>query len=139
VAYLLDTNVVSETFRTSPHPAVIQWWEAAQGPFYVSVLVLGEIRRGIERLAPRDPRRAQALDERLAGIAQTYSGLTLPVTAAISDVWGRLGAVRPLPDVDGLLAATAIVHDLTLVTRNIKHVEGLEVPVVNPFSDRPQR
>ena len=131
--YLLDTNVVSEVFRRAPDPRVIAWWERTPGPFFLSVLVIGELRRGIERLAPRDPERARALDERLAQIRRTYAEFTLPVTQEVAQEWGRLSASRLVPDVDGLLAATAVVHDLTVATRNTRDFAGLDVPLVDPF------
>ena len=98
------------------------------------MLVLGELRRGVERIAPRDPARAAILDERVSGIARDYADRTLPVTTEIADVWGRLSATRAAPPVDGLLAATALVHGLTLATRSVKDVEGLDVPFVDPFA-----
>ena len=132
--FLLDTNVVSELFRREPHPAVSRWWRQTNAQSFVSVLVLGELRRGVERIAPRDPARAAILDERVSGIARDYADRTLPVTQEIADVWGRLSATRAAPPVDGLLAATALVHGLTLATRSVKDVEGLDVPFVDPFA-----
>lgn len=132
--FLLDTNVVSELFRREPDPRVVEWWRRTRTPSFLSVLVLGELRRGVERLAPRDPARAQMLDARIDGIVVDYADRTLPVTAAVADEWGRLGARRPIPVVDGLLAATALVHGLTLATRNMKDVADLGVPYVDPFS-----
>lgn len=131
--FLLDTNVVSEIFRRRPDARVVAWWERAPGPFFLSVLVLGELRRGVENFAPRAPARAAALGERLEQIRRTYAASTLPVTEQITREWGRLSATRPLPDVDGLLAATAVVHGLTVATRNLRHFSGLDVAVVNPF------
>ena len=100
----------------------------------LSVLVLGELRRGVERLAPRDPVRARILDARTSGIATDYADRTLPVTVAVADEWGRMSARRPLAPVDGLIAATAKVHGLTLVTRNVKDVADLGVSFLDPFS-----
>jgi hypothetical protein len=131
--FLLDTNVVSELFRRDPDAAVARWWRETSAPSFLSVLVLGELRRGVERLTPRDPARAAVLDERVSGIARDYLTRTLPVTAEIADVWGRMSAQRVLAPVDGLLAATASVHGLTLATRNVKDIRGLDVPFVDPF------
>ena len=101
---------------------------------YISVLVLGEIRQGIERVRPRDPAQAAALDRWLAGLLPAYRDRILPVTPAIADEWGRLNALpQPLPAVDGLMAATAKVHNLVLVTRNVADVARAGVAVVNPF------
>ena len=132
--FLLDTNVVSELFRREPDPRVVAWLRRTRTPAFLSVLVLGELRRGVERLAPRDPARAQVLDARIDGIVVDYADRTLPVTSAVADEWGRLGARWAIPVVDGLLAATALVHGLTLATRNVKDVADLGVPYVDPFS-----
>jgi hypothetical protein len=133
--YLLDTNVASEV-RKGPraNSAVRVWLESVDDSgLFLSVLVLGEIRKGIEQVRPKDPAKAHALERWLAGLEQTYGDRLLPVTTAIADEWGRLSAMRPVSTVDGLLAATALVHDLTLVTRNVPHVGHTGVTVLNPF------
>lgn len=134
--FLLDTNVVSELRKTRPHPNVLAWWEAQRGgDAYLSALVVGEIRLGIERLRCRnDHAQAEALDSWLAGLVRNYGGNVLPVTVQIAETWGRLNAApdRP-PVVDGLMVATALVHGLTLVTRNVAEVERTGVTFVNPF------
>lgn len=132
--FLLDTDVVSELFRREPDAGVQRWWVGTTAQSFVSVLVLGELRRGVERLAPRDPQRAADLHERVEGITRDYLDRTLPVTAEIAEVWGRMSARRALPPIDGLLAATAAVHGLTLATRNVHDIAGLDIPFVNPFS-----
>jgi predicted nucleic acid-binding protein len=96
--------------------------------------VLGEIRQGIERIRRRDPAQAEALERWLEGLVAGYRDRILPVTADVAQEWGRLAASpQPPPAVDGLLAATARVHRLVLVTRNVGDVAGTGVPVVNPF------
>lgn len=85
---------------------------------FLSVLVVGEIRRGIENLRRKDPARAQVLDTWLGRVVASFDGRILPVTREIAETWGRLSAPDKLPVIDGLLAATAIAHNLILVTRN---------------------
>lgn len=134
MAYLLDTNVVSELRKKAPDPRVAAWHAAhARAEVYVSALVAGEIRWGIERIRPRDPQQAQALERWLAGLLSSYRSRILPVTAEIADEWGRLTSSRRPPVIDGLIAATAKVHRLTLVTRNVADVRGTGVSLVNPF------
>jgi predicted nucleic acid-binding protein len=135
MAYLLDTNVVSELRKASPNANVVGWRRGhAAADVYLSVLVIGEIRQGIERVRARDRARAEALERWLAGLTGAYRERILPVTAEIAEEWGRLNVPPgPPPVVDGLLAATAKVHGLTLVTRNIADVVRTGVAVVNPF------
>jgi predicted nucleic acid-binding protein len=134
--FLLDTNVASET-RKGPrtHPAVSVWYQSVEdADLYLSVLVLGELRKGVERARPHDAVKARALERWLLGIEQNYSDRVLPVTATVADQWGRFSAIRPISTVDGLLAATALVHDLTLVTRNVSDVAHTGVKLLNPFA-----
>lgn len=135
MAFLLDTNVVSELCKRTPHPHVLAWYERnVAAHAYVSVLVLGEIRQGIERIRRRDPAQAEALERWLDGLVAGYRDRILPVTADVAQEWGRLGAsAQPSPCVDGLMVATARVHRLVLATRNVGDVAGTGVPVVNPF------
>jgi toxin FitB len=134
VAYLLDTNVVAETRRASPHPNVMRWFASVRGDeLYLSVMVLGEIRQGIERLRPRDAERAGVFEAWLTIIERDYGDRISPVTDEVAHEWGRLNASGPVPVVDGLLAATARVHDWTLVTRNTKDVQRTGVRLLNPF------
>lgn len=135
--YLLDTNVVSELRKRHPDPHVLAW--AASVPdrsLFLSALVIGEIRKGVENVRRRDGRRAEALDQWLSQLRRQYADRVLPVTPEIAECWGRLGSPDPLPAIDGLLAATALVHGLTLVTRNHKDVGRTGVPVEDPFVGR---
>ena len=135
MAFLLDTNVVSELRKRTPHPHVLDWYQRnVAAHAYVSVLVLGEIRQGIERVRHRDAAQAEALERWLEGLVAGYRERILPVTADVAREWGRLAALpQPPPAVDGLMVATARVHRLVLVTRNVGDVAGTGVPVVNPF------
>lgn len=136
---LLDTNVISElrAKRTNAHFA--HWWASVDSDeLFLSALTLGEVELGIERLRPRDPDRAELLsawsEELRVGFAQRVLG----VNSDVARCWGRLSADRSRPPVDTLIAATAISHGLTLVTRNVTDMRGLPVEVINPFFD-PER
>lgn len=132
--YLLDTNVVSEGWRRRGEPLVKAWLAAAPLlSLYLSVLVIGEIRRGIEQQRRRDPIQAATRERWLDALVRDYAGRILPVTHEIAEEWGRLGARDPIPPIDGLLAATARVHGLILVTRNTADLEGRGVRLLNPW------
>jgi toxin FitB len=133
--YLIDTNVISEIRkRERCHPRVAAWYASIDdAEVYLSVLVLGEIRRGIERVKPRDPVQAFALENWLNQLTKSFAERILPIDQPVADAWGRINAVRPLPIIDALLAATANVNGMTLVTRNSSDVAGLGVSVLNPF------
>jgi toxin FitB len=136
MGYLIDTNVWSELQKQQrADPGVRRWYGGiARGDVNVSVLVIGEIRRGIERLRRRDLQQATRLEDRLGQLHVTMAGRILPVSLAIADRWGRINVPDPLPIIDGLLAATALEHDLILVTRNVRDVERSGVRLLNPFS-----
>jgi hypothetical protein len=113
---------------------VSAWYASvADEDLFLSTLVLGEIRKGIEPARPRDAGRALALERWLGQVEAAFNGRVLGIDNAVSDQWGRMGAIRPLPAIDGLLAATALTHGLTLVTRNDRDVAGLGAMVLNPF------
>ena len=135
MSYLLDTNIVSEIRKGSRcDPAVAAWWAGvAEDDLRVSVLVLGEIRKGVELARQRDPQKARALETWLNDLVSDFGDRILPVDAAVAEEWGRMAAVRPVPAIDALLAATARTNGLTLVTRNTADVAGLDVEVLNPF------
>ena len=136
MAHLLDTNVLSELRKKQRRDPGVTAWIARADPdgLFVSVLALGEIRRGIELLRKRDPAAADSLEKWLVGLETHYADRILPVSAAIADRWGRLRPNQPLPAIDGLLAATGIEHKLTLVTRNTKDFQRSGVSTLNPFS-----
>ena len=136
MTFLLDTNVVSEIRkRERADRGVRRWFEAAEeDSLFLSVLVLGKVRRGVELKRRRDPQAAQHLEAWLSSLEETFSDRLLAGDVAVCDAWGRLNVARPLPVVDGLLAATAIVHGLTLVTRNTDDFARVRVPLLNPFA-----
>ncbi|TQL66259.1 hypothetical protein FB381_0109 [Nocardioides albertanoniae] len=137
MTYLLDTNVVSELRRKRPDQAVVRWLAAQRDDdLYVSVLTIGELRKGALKLAVRgDDAVSESLTEWIDGLEQAYQERLLPVTLDVAKRWGALNADRPLPVVDSLLAATAIENGLTVATRNTKDFESTEVDVHNPFPE----
>lgn len=134
--FLLDTNVVSELRkRERADPGVREWIASVAGEdLALSVLVLGEIRLGILRLSRRDPEAAGHLAAWLTRTELAYRGRTLAIDAAVTEAWADLNAKRPLPVIDSLQAATARVHGLTLVSRTVGDLAGVEVSLLNPFS-----
>ncbi|MBT8227280.1 MAG: type II toxin-antitoxin system VapC family toxin [Dactylosporangium sp.] len=136
MAFLLDTNVVSELRKVNPNAGVLSWYhDHADAEVFLSCLVLGEIRQGIERLRRRHSPKADLLEQWVVGLLSTYHDRILPVTAEIAEVWGQLNVPpSPPPVVDGLMAATAKVHRLTLATRNVSDVVRTGVRLVNPFT-----
>jgi toxin FitB len=138
VSYLLDTNVVSEIRKKAPDPGVAAWFASVPADeLFLSVLVIGEIRQGIERLARRDLAQAEIFEQWLNRLVHAYGDRIVPVTARVAEAWGRLNVpdpVDPVPVVDGLMAATALAHDWTLVSRNIADVASTGVRLLDPFS-----
>lgn len=134
MTYLLDTNVVSEPRRRKPEARVVAWLRE-QNPdrLFISVLTVGEIAQGAEARGRRDPVAGRSLSAWLASIRAGYGDHVLGITDDIAETWGRLGTRRPLPVVDGLLAATALVHRLELVTRNVRDFHGLGVRLLDPW------
>jgi predicted nucleic acid-binding protein len=136
--FLLDTNCISEVVRLRPEPRVMAWIEAAEESLlYLSVLTLGEIRKGVAAL-PQGKRRSRLETWLEVELQARFSGRILSIDAAVADRWGLLAANakakgRPLSTIDGLLAATAIHHNLTIVSRNVSDLANTQVPVVNPW------
>lgn len=138
--YLIDTNVISEVRKGRRcDPLVAAWYRrVSEDELYLSVLVVGEIRQGIERLRVRNPSRATALDAWLQELRQSFSDRLLPIDERVAETWGRLNARDAFPVVDSLLAATAEAHGLILVTRNTKDIERSGVRCINPFEAAPR-
>ena len=135
MSYLIDTNVLSELRNRKANANVVAWMQARpRQSLYLSVLSLGEIRKGIESVA--DPAFRQALSDWLeVELPNYFTARLLGIDAQVADRWGRVQAAarRTLPAIDGLLAATALQHGLTLVTRNVKDFAGLGLPLINPW------
>lgn len=135
MSFLLDTNVVSEIRKKVPNAGVAAWFESVPASeLFLSALVVGEIRQGIERLTRRDAAQAETFERWLGQLVDVYGDRVVPITAEVAEVWGRLNVPDPVPVVDGLLAATALVHGWTLVTRNVGDVAATGVRVLDPFA-----
>jgi predicted nucleic acid-binding protein len=136
--FLIDTNCLSELVRVKPEPRVIEWMEATdEGLLYLSVLTLGEVRKGLAGLA-LGKRRTQIETWLEVELKARFSGRILPIDAPVADRWGSLAAQAkrrgtPLPIIDGLLAATALHYNLTVVTRNAGDFTNAQVQVLNPW------
>lgn len=134
MTYLLDTNVVSELRKRKPDPRVLAWYEGvASAELFLSVLTIGEIRLGIERLRRKDELQAELLEQWLRGLHAAYRDHLIDVDADVAEEWGRLSAPDQLPVIDGLLAASARIHGCILVTRNIADIAPSGASVLNPF------
>ena len=136
MSYLLDTNVLSELRRKSPDETVVEWF-ARRPPstLYLSVLTLGELRKGIEGVA--DSKRRMSLNDWLeSDLPAFFVGRILPVDAQVAERWGRLLATagRPLPAIDSLLGATAAQHGLSIVTRNGKDFADMGLDIINAWA-----
>lgn len=137
MTWLVDTNIISEV-RKGPrcHPGVAAWWAAVEDrDLFLSVMTLGEIRRGIEAIRHRDPAKAATLERWLRDVSEAFGARIIGVDLAVAEAWGRMSVARSVPVIDALLAATAQVHDLVLVTRNTADVSGLGVQTLNPFDE----
>lgn len=133
--YLLDTNFISELRRDTRANRGVQAWAMANNPGLcaLSVVTLGEIRRGIEDLRRRDLQQAQAIEQWLDSIKHKYQATILPISVEIADRWGRLVSSTQLPPQDLMLAATAIEYDLTVITRNTADFKGSGARIHNPW------
>lgn len=136
--FLLDTNCISEVVRVQPDPRVVEWMESAdEGLLYLSVLTLGEIRKGLASL-PQSKRRTNLEAWLEVELQARFSGRILPIDAAVADRWGLLAADakrkgKALSTIDALLAATALHYNLTIVSRNVSDFANTQVPVLNPW------
>ena len=135
MSLLVDTNVVSELRKGARADTRVRTWFAsvANADLHLSVLVVGELRRGIERVRPKDAKQAAALERWLQRLVREHSDRILPVDRRVAEQWGRFAAERNGSPVDVLMAATAVVHELVLVTRNTRDVAWTGVACLNPF------
>src|SRR6266852_1610173 len=131
--YLLDTNVVSELRKQKPHKSVLAWIRnASEESLYLSAVTIGEVQAGIEITRDQDAEKAREIEEWLDSLAQSYN--VLVVDSAIFRRWAKLMHGRPDHHIeDGLIAATALVRSLTVVTRNVRDFEPFGVRLINPF------
>ena len=135
MSYLLDTNVISELRKGErANPGVTSWFAGVPSDaLYLSVLVIGELGKGIARLRRRDPVSAAHLERWQERLVASFTHRILPVSLDVAELWGGLQAGGPLPVIDSLLAATAEHHGLTLVTRNVGDMASTGVALLNPF------
>lgn len=134
MTYLVDTNVVSELRKRAPDPHLLAWYgTVSSADLFLSVLTIGEIRLGIERLRRKDTAQADLLEQWLRGLHVAYRDHLIDVDADVAEEWGRLNVPDQLPVIDGLLAASAKVRGWTLVTRNIADLGRSGVSLLNPF------
>ena len=136
--YLLDTHVISEVSKDDRADAnVVAWFDSVdQGSVCLSVLVIGEIRAGIEKLRLGRPKRASGFERRLILTIDLFADRIISIDRRVAERWGRLNAERKRAAVDGLLAATAWVHGLVMVTRNVRDFADTDVACLNPFEPR---
>ena len=139
MSYLLDTNVISELVRPKPDKIVFAWFgNVPDDALYLSVLSLGEIRKDVERLT-NSSRREKLRLWLEHDLREWFGPRILPISPEVVDRWGRLlaQAARPVPSIDSLLAATALHHELRLVSRNVKDFDYASLEVINPWEVRP--
>ena len=137
VRYLLDTNFVSEARKPRPDSGVLAFLKSNDpNSAFISVLTLGELRKGIaaKKLRDPDPNAAARLAAWVDGLELSFADRILGIDAATAKLWGEWSSERPRPVVDTLLAATAVLHDLTLVTRNVRDVRGIPVKLLDPWT-----
>jgi toxin FitB len=132
--FLLDTNVLSETRKRQTDEGVISFLSSAEpSALYLSVLSLGELRKGVALKKRSDPDAAKKIGAWVDGLELTFADRILGIDMATAKLWGELSAQRPRPVIDTLLAATAIVHGLTFVTRNTGYVQDIRLKLLNPW------
>ncbi len=132
--YLLDTNVLSEVRKPRGDAGVKRWVSSVPSKdLYLSVLTLGEVRRGIGLLGRRDPAQADVYEAWLVTVLRDYADRVIPVDAEVAEEWGRVSVPDPVSVVDGLMAATAKVRNMTFVTRNTSDVARTGARLLNPF------
>lgn len=137
--WLIDTNIISEIRKGDRcQERVARWWgERADEDLFLSVLTIGEIGKGIAAVRPRNAAKAREIEAWLRGVTDAFASRIIPIDAAVAKEWGRISALRPLPVIDALLAATAIAHEMVLATRNTPDVAGTGARLYNPFNPDP--
>jgi hypothetical protein len=138
IRYLLDTNFVSETRKPRPDPGVLAFLDTEDpNSGFISVLTLGELRKSVaaKRLRDPDPNAASRLAAWVEGLEVSFSDRILGIDLAVARLWGEWSAERPRPVVDTLLAATAVINNLTLVTRNFRDVRDIPVKLLDPWKE----
>lgn len=136
MSFLLDTNVISEIRKPHGNPNVERWFVSIpDDSTFLSALVIGEIRAGIEKIRRRDPQQTLGLERWIVDLRHRFADRILPVTAEVAEEWARMNTPNPVPIIDGLIAATAKVHNLTLVTRDTGQLAQHGVRVLNPFDE----
>lgn len=135
MSWLLDTNVVSASFQPGRHPDVLRWLHLHAEKSFLSVVTLGELERGVASVSGKDPIFGSRLRTWQNSLESEWADRVLPCTLEIARLWGRLSAKLARKDVDLLIAATAIVGNLTVVTRNVQHFAPTGVALFNPWSD----
>lgn len=134
--YLLDTNVLSETRKRGADSGVISFLQNTEpSALYLSVLALGELRKGVAIKRRSDPSAAKSLGAWVDGLEQSFADRVLGIDAPVARLWGEWSADRPGPVIDTLMAATAALREMTLVTRNVRDLRGIKVKLLNPWSD----
>ena len=134
--YLLDTNVISETRKTRMDSNVLAFLSQTDPDrLYISVLSLGELRKGVEIKQKTDPDAATVLTDWVDGLERMFTDRIIPIDGTIANLWGKLSADRSRPVIDTLIAATAMTHNLVLVSRNLKDLQGIPVPVLDPWTE----
>ncbi len=135
--YLLDTNVLSETRRQLADARVMSFLSrSVPSTLHISVLTVGELRKGVSLKRRSDPSSARKIGDWVDGFEASFADRILGIDGAIASLWGELSAERPRPVIDTLLAATAMVHGMTFVTRNTKDVHDLKVKLLNPWDEK---
>jgi hypothetical protein len=135
--YLFDTNVLSETWKPKANQGVIEFLRSTEPTSaFISVLTIGELRKGVaaKKLRDRDSNAATRLAAWVEGIELSFADRILGIDTATARLWGEWSGERARPVVDTLLAATAVLHDLTLVTRNLRDVRGIPVKLLDPWT-----